>query len=369
MMPSGVPPMPTSMSVPEFGRHAEIAPATSPSEISRHRAPASRTSAISCLCRGRSRMHTVRSRHRHALGLGDPADVLADRGGDVDDVDGVGPDGDLVHVEHRRRVVHRAALGDRQHRDRVGHALAHQRRAVDRVDGEVARRAVAVADLFAVVEHRRVVLLAFADHHDAAHGHRVDQLAHGVDGGAVAALLVAAAHPATCRHRAGLSDSNELEGEVAVGGFPDVLELMAAILPLAGRSVGAGILALVTSEPQPAPRPAKPRLLQDGRDMFWSLAPLVVACVILAGIVGMCSFAPGGPAAGPAPDYDAPAALQADADALRIPIRVPAASRRLAPNSGSRAGIEAAARSRPGSPLARCRRPSGISRRPGCTWR
>ncbi|MGL5445424.1 MAG: hypothetical protein ACRDDJ_23570, partial [[Mycobacterium] stephanolepidis] len=28
----------------------------------------------------------------------------------------------------------------------------------------------------------------------------------------------------------------------------------------------------------PAPRPAKPRLFQDGRDMFWSMAPLVVAC-------------------------------------------------------------------------------------------
>jgi len=82
-------------------------------------------------------------------------------------------------------------------------------------------------------------------------------------------------------------------------------------------------------------------LLQDGRDMFWSLVPLVVACVILAGIVGMCSFAPGGPASGPVPDYDAPAALQADADALRIPVRVPALPDGWRANSGSRAGIEA----------------------------
>ena len=29
-------------------------------------------------------------------------------------------------------------------------------------------------------------------------------------------------------------------------------------------------------EPAPAARPAKPRVLQDGRDMFWSLAPLVL---------------------------------------------------------------------------------------------
>ena len=69
MMPSGVPPMPASMSVPELGRHAEIAPATSPSEISRMRAPASRTSAMSCSWRGRSRMHTVTSRTDSPLTL------------------------------------------------------------------------------------------------------------------------------------------------------------------------------------------------------------------------------------------------------------------------------------------------------------
>jgi hypothetical protein len=82
-------------------------------------------------------------------------------------------------------------------------------------------------------------------------------------------------------------------------------------------------------------------LLQDGRDMFWSLAPLVAACIVLAAVLGMCSFAPTGPGQGPAPDYDAPAALQADADALRIPIRVPALPEGWRANSGSRAGIEA----------------------------
>jgi hypothetical protein len=82
-------------------------------------------------------------------------------------------------------------------------------------------------------------------------------------------------------------------------------------------------------------------LLQDGRDMFWSLVPLVVACIVLAAVLGMCSFAPSGPGPGPAPDYDAPAALQADADALRIPIRVPALPQGWHSNSGSRAGIDA----------------------------
>ena len=90
----------------------------------------------------------------------------------------------------------------------------------------------------------------------------------------------------------------------------------------------------------PAPRPAKSRLLQDGRDMFWSMAPLVVVCILLAGVLGMCSFAPTGPGRGPVPDYDAPAALQADADALGIPIRVPALPEGWQANSGSRRGID-----------------------------
>ncbi len=75
--------------------------------------------------------------------------------------------------------------------------------------------------------------------------------------------------------------------------------------------------------------------------MFWSLAPLVAACLVLAAIVGTCSFAPGGPAQGPVPNYDAPAALQADADALRIPIRLPVLPEGWRANSGSRAGIDA----------------------------
>ncbi|SHV08650.1 Uncharacterised protein [Mycobacteroides abscessus subsp. abscessus] len=47
MMPSGVPPIPSSMSVPELGRAVEMAPATSPSEMRRIRAPVSRTFWIS----------------------------------------------------------------------------------------------------------------------------------------------------------------------------------------------------------------------------------------------------------------------------------------------------------------------------------
>jgi hypothetical protein len=71
------------------------------------------------------------------------------------------------------------------------------------------------------------------------------------------------------------------------------------------------------------------------------MAPLVLACIVLAGLLGMCSFQASGPGAGPAPSYDAPAALRADADALKIPIRVPALPEGWQSNSGSRKGIEA----------------------------
>ncbi|MFV5919515.1 DUF4245 domain-containing protein [Mycobacterium tuberculosis variant caprae] len=96
----------------------------------------------------------------------------------------------------------------------------------------------------------------------------------------------------------------------------------------------------MTAEPQPTPRPAKPRLLQDGRDMFWSLAPLVVGCILLAGLVGMCSFQLGGTKRGPIPSYDAAQALRADAKTLGFPIRLPQLPGGWTPNSGGRGGIE-----------------------------
>jgi Protein of unknown function (DUF4245) len=92
-------------------------------------------------------------------------------------------------------------------------------------------------------------------------------------------------------------------------------------------------------QPQPTVKPAKPRLLQDGRDMFWSIAPLVVVCIVLAGVVGMCTFAPGGTNRGPVPSYDVAGALRADAQTLGFPVRLPRLPEGWQPNSGSRGGI------------------------------
>lgn len=106
----------------------------------------------------------------------------------------------------------------------------------------------------------------------------------------------------------------------------------------------------MTQEPQPnaepgrvagpVPKPAKPRVLQDGRDMFWSLVPLVLGCILLAGMVGMCSFQPGATNNGTIPSYDAVAALRADAATLGFPIRLPRLPAGWQPNSGGRGGIE-----------------------------
>ncbi|MBX7433508.1 DUF4245 domain-containing protein [Mycobacterium sp. Y57] len=108
----------------------------------------------------------------------------------------------------------------------------------------------------------------------------------------------------------------------------------------AGHEAATGTDAELESYAVPGPRAQKSRLLQDGRDMFWSMAPLVAACVVLAGVLGMCSFAPTGPGPGPAPDHDARSALQADADTLGIPIRVPQLPEGWRSNSNSRRGIE-----------------------------
>ncbi|MFL0180733.1 MULTISPECIES: DUF4245 domain-containing protein [unclassified Mycobacterium] len=95
----------------------------------------------------------------------------------------------------------------------------------------------------------------------------------------------------------------------------------------------------MSNEPQPAPKPAKPRILQDWRDMFWSIVPLVLACVALAGLAGTCAFRPGGITAGPVPSYDAATALKADAQTLGFPVRLPQLPEGWQPNSGSRGSI------------------------------
>lgn len=83
----------------------------------------------------------------------------------------------------------------------------------------------------------------------------------------------------------------------------------------------------------------KPRILHNNRDMVWSLVPLVLFCVLIAGIASQCTFSPGGPTSGPIPSFDVDAALKYDAKDLSFPIREPATPEGWTPNSGSRSVV------------------------------
>src|SRR5215471_15671592 len=248
IMPSGVPPVPSSKSTPVPSRAAMIAPATSPSVMSWIRAPAARTSEISSACRGRSRMTTVTSCEEHALALATLA-MLCATGASRSTTSGA----------------------DGQHGDRVWHPVGGQPGAVDRVHGDVTGGPAAVADLFAVEEHGGVILLALADHHHAVHRDRVDEHAHRVHRGTVGAVLVPTAHPPGGGHGAGLGDPDEFHGEVAVGRVSGRLRRLAHRDPgLAWDAVGLVLchgrrLPSGSNTSERRPRLARPRLVRRGR--------------------------------------------------------------------------------------------------------
>ena len=106
-----------------------------------------------------------------------------------------------------------AALGDGEYRERVRHRLGADRRAFERIDGDVDLRPVAVADLLADVEHRRFVHLALADDDRAAHGYAAELAAHGIDGSLVGGLLVSSASEARSGDRGRLGHPCDLENE------------------------------------------------------------------------------------------------------------------------------------------------------------
>ena len=133
--------------------------------------------------------------HRGALALGD----LRTRPGGArqrEDVRDLGAAGELLHVDAGARVEHRAPLGQRDDRQGRGHPARRQPGALQRVDGDVDLGRAAVADPLAVVEHRRLVLLALADDHQAVHRDRVEEQAHSVDRRLIGLLLFSAPDPA-----------------------------------------------------------------------------------------------------------------------------------------------------------------------------
>ena len=78
----------------------------------------------------------------------------------------------------------------------------------------------------------------------------------------------------------------------------------------------------------------KPRYLQNNRDMIMSLTPLVIICLIVAGIAGSCAFRPGGPSMGQVPQYNVQVALEAQARQAAFPLRLPETPEGWTTNSG-----------------------------------
>ncbi|WP_227996616.1 DUF4245 domain-containing protein [Nocardia australiensis] len=86
----------------------------------------------------------------------------------------------------------------------------------------------------------------------------------------------------------------------------------------------------------------KPRILNDYRDLLWSLVPLILIVVVFAGLASQCSFAAKGPTQGQIPHFDAAAAFTSDARNMPFPIRNPSLPDGWTPNSGSRDTITSA---------------------------
>ncbi|MET8423989.1 DUF4245 domain-containing protein [Nocardia sp. NPDC004860] len=83
----------------------------------------------------------------------------------------------------------------------------------------------------------------------------------------------------------------------------------------------------------------KPRTQHDYKDLAWSLLPLVLICLVIAGIASQCSFSAKGPTQGQIPHFDVKAALTDDARLMSFPIRLPvlpdSGPDKWTPNSGS----------------------------------
>ena len=263
-----------------------------------------------------------------ALRLGDAADVLGDRRVDVDDVGGVGTDRELLHVDARPRVEHRAALGDGdapRSRSACPWPSAWCRRSGRR---RCRTPGPAVADLLAVEQHG-ASSFSPSPMTTTPSIETVPMRAHRVDGGAVAAVLVAPADPAAGGHRRGLGDPDELHGQVAVGCLtaadgsvghrgPFVVRRRPGpgtrppILACRARAETATMQSVSTaSEPGPPAKP--PRSALTVRDLLGAVGLLVLVVLVIGGLTRGCSSAPAGPPVDPGagPTVDAPGQLRA----------------------------------------------------------
>ena len=101
--------------------------------------------------------------------------------------------------------------------DRIGHRLGAQGRSLKWIERDIDAPALTASELFADVEHRCLITLAFADDHEPIHlDDRIERLAHGIDRRPVRELLIAPAPPASCSDGRRFGDAGNLDGEHSV---------------------------------------------------------------------------------------------------------------------------------------------------------
>ena len=86
---------------------------------------------------------------------------------------------------------------------------------------------------------------------------------------------------------------------------------------------------------------SKPRYLTSGKDMIWSIIPLIIVCAFVAMASGNCSVGLTGTTSDDRrQSFDVQGALKSDAQTLSFPIRKPADPKGWKPNAGSRTTID-----------------------------
>ncbi len=142
----------------------------------------------------------------------DVAQVIRQRQIEIDRPFGARTDNQFFHI-HIGRIQETAFIADRQHRQRV--RLTHRRhaRALNRIDGDIYRIAVAGTDFLADIEHRGLVDFAFANHDGAVNVDLVEHDTHGVDRRAVRGIFIAASQPFVASQRRRFGHTGKFDGK------------------------------------------------------------------------------------------------------------------------------------------------------------
>src|SRR4029453_9506735 len=146
-----------------------------------------------------------------AEALRDRLQVGLHRGVDVDHLACRRTDDDLVHVAVGS-VQEPALLRRREHGDGAGRPGGAEVGAFERIDCDVDLEVVVSPppDVLPDEQHRRLVALAFPDHHRAPHGQRVHGLPHRLDGHVVGVLALPLTHRPGRLDRAQLAHPQEV---------------------------------------------------------------------------------------------------------------------------------------------------------------